>query len=104
MTAISHRFTLPAERASITTRDGIVLTGSRLGDADPAIVFCHGFMGWHRKPKVGRFVEELARWFTVSAFDLRGHGRSGGVCTFGDSEILDVEAIVADARARGHSM
>src|SRR5438105_12557632 len=103
MTAISHRFAQPSEATTITTRDGVRLAGSRLGRSDPAVVFCHGFMGWHRKPRVGLFVEELSRWFTVSAFDLRGHGRSGGLCTFGDAEVLDVEATVEDARARGHS-
>src|SRR5436305_4480312 len=104
MTALSHRFAPPAEPFSVRTSDGVRLVGSRLGHADPAVVFCHGFMGWHRKPRVGLFVEELSRWFTVSAFDLRGHGRSGGLCTFGDSEILDGDAVLADARERGHSL
>ena len=103
MTAISHRFTRPAEPFAVTARDGVRLVGTRLGDADPAVVFVHGFMGWHRKPRIGLFLEELARWFTVAAFDLRGHGRSGGHCTFGDAEILDVEAVVEDTRARGHA-
>jgi pimeloyl-ACP methyl ester carboxylesterase len=99
----SHRFAGAAEPFTVTTSDGVRLVGSRIGRADPAVVFCHGFMGWHRKPRVGMFVEDLARWFTVSAFDLRGHGRSGGLCTFGDSEIHDVDAVVRDARERGHS-
>src|SRR5437588_18471 len=90
MTALSHRFTSPAEPFSVRTSDGVRLVGSRLGHADPAVVFCHGFMGWHRKPRVGLFVEELSRWFTVFAFDMRGHGRSGGLCTFGDAEVLIV--------------
>jgi pimeloyl-ACP methyl ester carboxylesterase len=104
MTARSHRFAGRVEPLSITTTDGVRLAGARLGDADPAVVFCHGFMGWHRKPRVGLLVETLARWFTVYACDLRGHGRSGGACTFGDREILDVDAVVAEARAGGHSM
>jgi pimeloyl-ACP methyl ester carboxylesterase len=40
----------------------------------------------------------LAREFTVYAFDFRGHGRSRGVCTYGDLEYLDVDAVVALAR------
>ena len=104
VTAISSQFSSWAELLAVTTSDGVRLVGTRLGRADPAIVFCHGFMGWHRKPSVARLVEALAAWFTVSAFDLRGHGRSGGLCTFGDSEIMDVDAVVDEARSRGHSL
>src|SRR5437588_5991292 len=89
---------------SVRTSDGVRLVGSRLGHADPAVVFCHGFMGWHRKPRVGLFVEELSRWFTVFAFDVRGHGRSGGLCTFGDAEVHDVEAVLEHARDDGHPL
>jgi pimeloyl-ACP methyl ester carboxylesterase len=104
LTARSYRFTSPVEPFSVTTDDGVSLAGTRLGVADPALVFVHGFMGWHRKPRVGRFVERLSRWFTVYAADLRGHGRSGGACTFGDREILDVEAVVREARGAGHGL
>jgi pimeloyl-ACP methyl ester carboxylesterase len=61
-------------------------------------VFCHGFLGWHRKERIVRFVERLAGRFRVYAFDLRGHGRSEGVSTFGAREYLDVEAVVRLAR------
>ena len=36
-------------------------------------------------------------------FDFRGHGRSGGVSTFGALEYLDVEAVVRLARDQGAS-
>src|SRR5205807_1497285 len=101
--ALSHRYAPPVERLTVTASDGVRLEGSRVGSADPAVVLCHGFMGWHRKPRIGRFAELLARWFTVYATDLRGHGRSGGVCTFGDREILDVHAVLDAARTDGHS-
>ena len=103
LTLRSHRFTAPVERLAITTSDGVPLVGARMGTADPALLFFHGFMGWHRKPRVGAFTELLARWFTVYAVDLRGHGRSGGVCTFGDKEILDVQAVLDLARQEGHT-
>jgi pimeloyl-ACP methyl ester carboxylesterase len=70
-----------------------------VGEGTIALVFCHGFTGWHRKGRLVRFQEELARWFAVYAFDLRGHGRSGGTSAFGALEHLDVEAVVARARA-----
>ena len=104
MIALSHRYALPVERLTVTASDGVRLQGSRVGSADPAVVLCHGFMGWHRKPRIGRFAELLARWFTVYALDLRGHGRSGGVCTFGDREILDVQAALDLARRDGHAL
>ena len=102
LTALQHRFNDGAVPFRVTTRDGIGLVGTRVGKAEPALVFCHGFLGWHRKPRVARFLEALSRWFTVYAADLRGHGRSGGLCTFGDREYLDVEALVLAAREDGH--
>jgi alpha-beta hydrolase superfamily lysophospholipase len=45
-----------------------------------------------------RFVERLAERLRVYAFDLRGHGLSGGACTFGDRELLDVDAVAGRAR------
>lgn len=95
---LSRAFSSPAEPFTVTTEDGVVLAGSRVGESDPALVFCHGFLGWHRKARIVRFLDRLAEWFTVYAFDLRGHGTSGGVCTFGDLEYLDVDAVLGLAR------
>jgi pimeloyl-ACP methyl ester carboxylesterase len=81
----------------VRTEDGVVLVGSRLGAGSP-LVLCHGFFGWHRKPRIATTAVALSRWFTVYAFDFRGHGRSGGLCTYGDLEYLDVEAVVRLAR------
>ena len=103
LTALQHRFNGHAAPFRVITPDGVDIVGTRVGKAEPALVFCHGFLGWHRKPRVGRFLEELSRWFTVYGADLRGHGRSGGLCTFGDREYLDVEAVVRAARKDGHA-
>jgi pimeloyl-ACP methyl ester carboxylesterase len=83
---------------TVTTEDEVRLVGSRVGVRGTALVFCHGFLGWHRKQRIVRFVEGLAARFRIYAFDLRGHGRSGGVSTFGDREYLDVDAVVRAAR------
>lgn len=99
--AISHRFASPARPFRVETSDGVPLVGSRVGDAPPALVLCHGFSGWHRKPGYGRVTDVLSRWFTVYGFDFRGHGGSGGVSTWGDLEIHDVQAVVELARADG---
>lgn len=90
-----------ARTFSVTTEDGERLAGARIGGTGPVVVFCHGFLGWHRKGGIVRFVERLARRFRVYAIDLRGHGGSTGVCTFGDRELLDVDAAVSLARREG---
>ena len=81
-----------------TTEDRVVLAGSRVGRAGPSLVFCHGLLGWHRKLRVVNFVEALADRFVVYAFDLRGHGDSGGDSTYGDREVHDVDAVIRLAR------
>jgi pimeloyl-ACP methyl ester carboxylesterase len=98
---LSRPYRTPAVPFSVRTSDGIDLVGHRIGNAPVGLVFAHGFTGWHRKPRLVRFQEELARWFTVYAFDLRGHGRSGGISGFGALEHLDVDAVVRHARADG---
>ena len=55
-----------------------------------------------RKPKFAVFAEHLTEWFTVYAFDMRGHGGSGGVSDYGGAEIHDIDAVVALARREGH--
>lgn len=102
---LSRRFRVPARPLREVTADGVWIVGSRLGEPGtdrPALVLRHGFLGWHRKPRIARFAERLARWFAVYAIDLRGHGGSGGLCTYGDREIEDVEAAVSSARRDGH--
>jgi pimeloyl-ACP methyl ester carboxylesterase len=97
----SRRYRIGAQPFRVRTADGIELVGHRLGKGRAALVFCHGFTGWHRKGRLVRFQEELAAWFTVYAFDLRGHGVSGGTSSFGAKEELDVASVVALARADG---
>lgn len=102
LSAMGRRYRVPNRPFRVTTSDGVVLVGTRLGAGEPAVVFCHGFLGWHRKHRVVRFCEALAEDCTVYAFDFRGHGRSGGESTLGDLEVRDVEAVVALARREGH--
>ncbi|HZA60587.1 MAG TPA: alpha/beta fold hydrolase [Actinomycetota bacterium] len=95
---LSRPYRVPTAVFRIGAEDGVELAGARLGSGAPSLVFCHGFLGWHRKRKVGAFAERLARSFTVYVFDFRGHGESGGVCTYGDCEVFDVDAVVRLAR------
>jgi pimeloyl-ACP methyl ester carboxylesterase len=97
----SRPYGIPAGPFTTRSVDGVTLRGHRLGAGAVAMVFCHGFLGWHRKARLVRFQEELARRFTVYAFDFRGHGGSGGQCAFGGREQLDVDAVVQVARDDG---
>jgi pimeloyl-ACP methyl ester carboxylesterase len=100
--ARSRPFSTSVQALRVVTGDGIELAGSRLGAADPAVVLCHGFTGWHRKARYVVLAEGLARQFTVYGFDFRGHGASGGTSSYGNLEIRDVEAVVRRAREEGH--
>jgi pimeloyl-ACP methyl ester carboxylesterase len=97
----SRPYGTPAVPFSATTTDGIELRGHRLGQGDAAMVFCHGFLGWHRKASLVPFQDALARRFTVYSFDFRGHGSSDGISALGAKEDLDVDAVVRRARSEG---
>jgi pimeloyl-ACP methyl ester carboxylesterase len=99
----SRPYTVRATSFDAVTADGVRLRGDRLGGGDVALIFCHGFLGWRRKARLVHFQESLARWFTVYAFDLRGHGESEGLSAFGAMEHLDVDAVVRRARDEGLS-
>ena len=97
----SDRFQAPHSNFWADTTDGVRLAGTKLGDGDIAVVLVHGFMSYRTKPKWLFLAEALSERFTVYTFDLRGHGQSGGACTGGEREALDVAAVVAHARSRG---
>lgn len=61
-----------------------------------------GFSGSSEKPVVRGVAEGLRPYGGVLTVDLRGHGRSSGQCTFGDREVLDVDAAVGWMRAAGY--
>jgi uncharacterized protein len=66
-------------------------------------VLAHGFAGNRRKPAYARLAAGLSDVAGVLTLDLRGHGSSGGACSFGDRERLDVAAGVRWLRAFGHT-
>lgn len=108
---------LRRDESSFTSRDGLPLfrRSWRPERATRALVLVHGF-GEHS----GRY-EEVAAWFAargcaVHAFDLRGHGRSGGIRTHVDGfadYLMDLATLHALVRGEhvdlpitlvGHSM
>ncbi|WP_240799825.1 alpha/beta fold hydrolase [Streptomyces sp. A1277] len=74
----------------------------RAGDPGTVIVVAHGFTGSADRPAVRRAVRTFSRYAAVVSFSFRGHGRSGGLSTVGDREVLDLAAAVAWARSLGH--
>ncbi|MCZ7533109.1 MAG: lysophospholipase [Acidimicrobiia bacterium] len=64
---------------TFTTRDGTELFTVTVSDQDPRyeLLHVHG-LGEHSGRWIQRFTELAKRGARVTAFDLRGHGRSGG--------------------------
>jgi pimeloyl-ACP methyl ester carboxylesterase len=94
-----------AERVTLATDDAIRLSAVHydVGKRDLAMLVAHGFTGSSRTPAVQRIAHEIVTSGTsVLSIDFRGHGRSGGACTAGDLEILDVQAAVAWLRSAGY--
>lgn len=90
----------PGERLALVAEDGVRLAGARLAGppgAAATVVLAHGFAHSSRTPRIHAFAHLLARRAHVVVPDLRGHGRSEGVCTLGIDEPLDVAAAVAAA-------
>lgn len=90
------------QRISLTTSDNVRLNAWKLqgpSDAICTVVLVHGFVNWSRAPRVHGFAHLLARRAHVVVPDLRGHGESGGLCSMGRFEPLDVAAAVAAAPA-----
>lgn len=88
------------ERLSLVAADGTRLAAVRLQGPPSApctVVVVHGFVNWSRTPRIYDFARRLARQVNVVVPDLRGHGRSGGLCSMGRDEPLDVAAAVAAA-------
>jgi pimeloyl-ACP methyl ester carboxylesterase len=84
--------------------DGVPLSGIHYpgGGGPTALTVCHGFTHHTRHPITRRVLDALAQHLPVVAFDLRGHGRSGGRSTVGDREPVDLDAAVSWTRAAGY--
>ena len=92
-----------SETAVLTTADGERLSAEWFPGPGPCVVLAHGFSGSTAGRALGRVAMGVAGHASVLAYDARGHGGSTGRSTLGDLEVLDVDAAVAAARARGHA-
>ncbi|WP_405760364.1 alpha/beta hydrolase [Streptomyces sp. NBC_01420] len=101
--SVTHGGVRAVLRADDGTRIEAVYDPCTADDAtDTVIVVAHGFTGSVDRPAVRRAVETFSRYAAVVTFSFRGHGRSGGLSTVGDREVLDLAAAVAWARSLGH--
>jgi pimeloyl-ACP methyl ester carboxylesterase len=96
----------PSRTGTVLTADGErisvaydVPSGDLAGA--PVFVVSHGFTGGWRRPDNRRIALALAAHGPVVSYDSRGHGRSSGVTTLGDAEVLDLDAAVGWARWLG---
>ncbi len=89
---------------ALATADGLVLWATHVEgpSRELVIVVAHGFTGGRDRPGVRRIVERFAQDAGVLALDFRGHGRSAGLSTVGDVEVLDLRAAVETARRLGY--
>ena len=88
------------EALHLVTVDGVRLGGARLHgppDAFATVVLVHGMVQSARTPRIHAFARLLSAHVNVIVPELRGHGRSEGLCTLGRDEPLDVAAAVAAA-------
>ena len=70
--------------------------------ARASVVLVHGFSASGSEERVVALAEALhATGYGVLVHDARGHGASGGECTLGDCERLDVDAAVRAAQSDG---
>jgi pimeloyl-ACP methyl ester carboxylesterase len=81
----------------LQSTDGVQLAATtwRRTEADPlaAVVLVHGFASDRTHRTVTATASALLdAGFAVVACDVRGHGGSGGICTLGTDEALDVAA------------
>jgi pimeloyl-ACP methyl ester carboxylesterase len=88
---------------TLVTEDGVPIDAVHLpGPKDLAIIIAHGFTLSWQHPRVWRIANRFNLAAGVIAFDFRGHGRSGGLSTLGDLEIMDLDVAVAYARELGY--
>ncbi len=86
---------LPYESLTLQAADGVRLAGWLLVPMSPkgVVLVQHGY-GTCRADPLALTALLYRGGYAVVSVDFRGHGESGGVCTFGVGERLDVRAML----------
>ena len=94
---------LPYEPLTVTAEDGAQLVGWLVIPSTPRgiVLVQHGY-GTCRADPLALTALVYRGGYAAASIDFRGHGESGGFCTFGRGERLDIKAVLdalaADAR------
>lgn len=83
---------------TLTAADGTRISAETYGEGRYTFVLAHGFTGSRKRPALRLNADWFAQAGRVVLFDQRGHADSGGRCSFGLNEPLDLDAAVAWAR------
>lgn len=93
-------------RRRLTTSDGVHIDSVLLRGELPrttAVVLANGFTGSWRSADTAMVAGSMLAVGDVMTFDFRGHHDSTGVCTVGDREVYDIEAVVSHLRGLGYT-
>ena len=83
---------------TLTAADGTRISAETYGEGRYTFVLSHGFTGSRLREGLRANADWFAQSGRVVLFDQRGHGESGGRCSFGLNEPLDLDAAVTWAR------
>jgi pimeloyl-ACP methyl ester carboxylesterase len=89
----------------LKAKDGVVISYDRYESGrDSVIIVCPGFFNSKSNRWMRSACGMLSPHYDVIAFDFRGHGKSGGLYTWGSKEGLDLDAVLdyADAQHYKH--
>jgi len=94
----------PARTGTLLSADSERISAAYDAPASPSpltFVVAHGFTGGWRRPDNRAIAALLSEFGGVVSYDSRGHGKSSGVTTLGDDEVLDLDAAIGWARWLG---
>lgn len=87
----------------VRTKDNITISYEHHKNGfDSVVVISPGFFNSKDNRWMQKTVQMLASDFDVIIFDMRGHGKSGGLYTWTAKEYMDMEAVLDYAKTQGY--